>query len=91
MSPLGVAGGGSCRIPARPAAGVEGKGQGGRLEAHLRAIWVLGRGGEPGGELARGSRTATAATIRIPARMRRAPGNVRRLKLQGVLGETLGW
>jgi hypothetical protein len=46
MSPLGAAGGGSCRIPARPAAGVEGKGAGKLLEAHLRAIWVLGWGRE---------------------------------------------
>jgi hypothetical protein len=50
-----------------------GKRAEGRLEAHLRAIWVLRRGGEAGGELARRSRMAMVATIRIPVRMRRAP------------------
>jgi hypothetical protein len=61
-----------------PDSGEAGGGSGGkrvcgRLEAHLRAIWVLGRGGEAGGDLARRSRAAAAA--RSPARGEAMPAN----------------
>jgi hypothetical protein len=63
-----------------PDSGEAGGGSGGkrvcgRLEAHLRVIWVLRRGGEAGGDLARRSRAAAAAAALSPARGEAMPAN----------------